>query len=354
MDLIKSIIKWLLYHGGAFLLYHVGALPLYHRLRNRHVLTVAMFHRVLSRKDPRWNSALPDWTLAEDVFEDCLSFFMRHYTVVGQEEVMASLHAKWPLPSRSLLLTFDDGFADNEEYALPILRRLGLPAAEFITSDCIGRKNRLWTEDFLWDYHRGQITQEEVASVYHLIPTDIPRSTEDTLGMVEEIKRRGPQLSEPEVLAALAQLHKPHMCPGTPAQMLNAGQVRTLAHHGVAIGAHGKTHVALPFATDLTAELRQPRRVIEDLLASEPQRIFNALALPYGDGTPDIIDRAIEEGYQLVFTTQAELLPLPCGYLPTPVIGRINVSGPALAPHGRLRPELLALEFFRRPHARLK
>src|SRR5262245_18551145 len=56
LDAAKSAIKRLLYAGGAFYLYH--------RLRNRSALTVAMFHRVLSPKDPRWNGALPHWTLA--------------------------------------------------------------------------------------------------------------------------------------------------------------------------------------------------------------------------------------------------------------------------------------------------
>src|SRR5262249_18700325 len=124
LDAAKSAIKRLLYAGGA--------LSLYHRLRNRSALTVAMFHRVLSPKDPRWNGALPHWTLAEDVFDDCLSFFKRHYTIVGLQDLLGSLRGERSLPPRSLLLTFDDGYADNEEYALRLLRRHGLPAVVFI------------------------------------------------------------------------------------------------------------------------------------------------------------------------------------------------------------------------------
>src|SRR5712691_8383855 len=60
-------------------LYHCGALSLYHRVRNRNVLTVAMFHRVLKQNDPRWLTAFPQWTLSDD-FDACLAFFKRHYT----------------------------------------------------------------------------------------------------------------------------------------------------------------------------------------------------------------------------------------------------------------------------------
>lgn len=346
MERAKSVIKRLLYAGGA--------LSLYHRLRNRRVLTVATFHRVLSRDDPRWNSSLPEWTLAEDVFEDCLIFFKRHYTVVGLEDLLASLRAERPLPSRSLLLTFDDGYADNEEYALPLLRRHGLPAAVFIFSDAIGQKTRPWTEDFLSAYLQGDISPDEVASFHYMLDPSAARSTEKTLALVCDIVHRGPQLNAPEVQTALSQLRKPVACVSEPAQMLGAEQVRTLARHGVAIGAHGKTHTALPFATDLAAELREPRRVLEDVLASEAQCSVKALALPHGAHTSDIIDHSLQEGYQLIFTSLEELSRITCGRLSTPVIGRINVSGPALAPYGRLRPEFLAFHFFRRPHAKLK
>src|SRR6202022_1197053 len=109
-------------------IYRIGVLSLYHRLRNRQVLTVAMFHRVLKRDDPRWEPALPSWTLADDVFDECLAFFKRHYALVTLDDVKASLEGVRRLPPRSLLITFDDGFADNSDYALPLLRKHGVSA----------------------------------------------------------------------------------------------------------------------------------------------------------------------------------------------------------------------------------
>jgi peptidoglycan/xylan/chitin deacetylase (PgdA/CDA1 family) len=342
----KSAIKRLLYAGGA--------LSLYHRLRNRSTLTVAMFHRVFSLEDRRWNGAFPDWTLAEDVFDDCLKFFKRHYTIVGLQDLLASLCAELPLPSRSLLLTFDDGYADNEEYALRALRRHRLPAVVFVISDAVGQKNRPWTEDFLWAYLSGGITSDEVTSVHELLNPGFPCSPDNTLARVWDIVRRGPQLSEPEVQVALSKLRKPLTRVNDPAQMLSIEQMHTLVRHGVAIGAHGKTHTAFPVATDLTAELREPRRVLENVLATEPHDPVNALSFPHGAHTSDIVDRAFQEGYRLIFTSCEELSPVTRGRLRTPVIGRINVTGPAFAPQGRLRPDLLAFHFFRRPHAKLK
>jgi hypothetical protein len=51
--------------------YGTRILSLNHRLRNRRVLTVATFHRVLKRDDPRGETALHLCTLLDDVFDDC-------------------------------------------------------------------------------------------------------------------------------------------------------------------------------------------------------------------------------------------------------------------------------------------
>ena len=41
-------------------------------------------------------------------------------------------------PAGAVVITFDDGFADNGELAAPLLRRFGTPAALFVVSDCVG------------------------------------------------------------------------------------------------------------------------------------------------------------------------------------------------------------------------
>src|SRR5512134_3186190 len=72
-------------------LYRLGGLSLYHRIRNRNVLTVAIFHRVLKDGDPRWRTALPQWTITNELFSQCLDFFSRHYNIVALPDVLAHL-----------------------------------------------------------------------------------------------------------------------------------------------------------------------------------------------------------------------------------------------------------------------
>src|SRR5690606_5764285 len=123
-DMPKEFLKSVLYRSGA--------LGLYHRLRNRRSLTVVSFHRILREDDPRWATCDPDYTLRADAFAASLAFFRRHYNVVSLEQVLDARRGAGRLPPRALLITFDDGWADTAQVALPELQRAGLPAVLFL------------------------------------------------------------------------------------------------------------------------------------------------------------------------------------------------------------------------------
>ena len=127
-------------------LYASGALGLYHRLRNADSLTVVMFHRTLRPGDPRWSTCDPDYTLPESLFVASLGFFARHYRVVSLDQVLEARRDGTRLPPRALLITFDDGWLDNVDYALPALQRSGLPAVMFVAADAVGAGQPFWQE----------------------------------------------------------------------------------------------------------------------------------------------------------------------------------------------------------------
>ena len=48
-----------------------------------------------------------------------------------------------PLPAKALLISFDDGYADNYNYAYPVLREEQVPGTFFVVSSTIGKENRM-------------------------------------------------------------------------------------------------------------------------------------------------------------------------------------------------------------------
>ena len=63
---------------------------------------------------------------------------LRRYNVILLEELVACLREHRLLPAKSVVVTFDDGYFDNAELALPVLRRFGFPATVFLVSAADG------------------------------------------------------------------------------------------------------------------------------------------------------------------------------------------------------------------------
>jgi peptidoglycan/xylan/chitin deacetylase (PgdA/CDA1 family) len=100
---------------------------------------IALFHRV----DDRWKGNPISSTEAE--FIEYCDFFQRHFTVVTLTELLRKLKTGENV-SRHLVITFDDGYKDNHDFAAVELRKRNLPATFFVATDFISTNRVPW-----WD-----------------------------------------------------------------------------------------------------------------------------------------------------------------------------------------------------------
>lgn len=331
------------------LLYVSGLLGLYHRVRNADSLTVVMFHRTLSPDDPRWRTCDPDYTLETRWLADSLAFFRRHYHVVSLEQVLASRRDGTPLPPRALLITFDDGWADNAHYALPELRRAELPALMFVVSDAVGTRQPFFQERLIAALRRGALKLADLAAAMqpHLAEPWQPR--DESLGQLREAITRLERMPAERRDAVLA----PFMAALDDGQrhMVTAGELQQLADGGVALGLHGKTHTPMKHAADLDAELSGARAALARHLGQAAPSA-ESMSFPHGSFDEAIAQRARDAGYELVFTSVPVLNPSGggVGWL----LGRTGFETDAVVDaRGRFRPDWLALYLFRKPVRRL-
>ena len=89
-------------------------------------LRVLMYHRINDR--PGNPGTIPTTLFAEQMAQ----LGELGYTVVGIDAVARHYRSGDPLPARSVLLTFDDGYHDHLENALPALRQHGYRATMFV------------------------------------------------------------------------------------------------------------------------------------------------------------------------------------------------------------------------------
>ena len=95
--------------------------------------TIVTFHRV--------TDDLPEdgITCGASKFQDFCEFFQRHFDVMPLSEQIARANAGIRIGG-TLSITFDDGYLDNAEVAVPILEKVGVPATFFLTTGFVGSR----------------------------------------------------------------------------------------------------------------------------------------------------------------------------------------------------------------------
>lgn len=97
----------------------------------------------------RWDATLQRLILTPDQLDAQLRTFRKAgYHFVEGQDAIKYLRGEKSLRSRAILLTFDDGYADFLEHALPVLQHHDAPSVLFVVSRLLGGRNE-------WDVQRG-------------------------------------------------------------------------------------------------------------------------------------------------------------------------------------------------------
>ena len=262
-------------------------------------LSTLIFHRVLPEPDP----LLPGEVDAAR-FDAMCGWLARWFRVLPLTDALSKLR-ECRLPRRSLCITFDDGYADNHDLAMPILQRHGLSATFFVTTGVIGG-GRMWNDtviesvrhtaaghidgyalglDGLGSLPLGNLAQRRVAierllrAVKHLEPAD-------RVDRVERLRR---------------------LCGTEPRQdmMMSEVQVRGLRDGGMQIGGHTVTHPILSRLGDDEArrEISEGKKTLEGWLGSEVPVFAYPNGRPGDDFEPRHGQMAREAGFVAALTT---------------------------------------------------
>ncbi|WP_198372232.1 polysaccharide deacetylase family protein [Roseomonas rosulenta] len=287
---MKSLVKSLLYAAGLA--------RLWHRWRNHAALTVVMFHRVLPPEDSRFAGANPTYTVTPGELDRYLGFFRRFYSVVSLGDVERAAEGA-ALPPCPLLITFDDGWQDNAEYALPVLRAHGMPAVLFVATGHVGREDGFWQEE-VFDRIAAGAPQD-----------DGWRAADAAVAELQAL----PAGERARRITALAPR-------ALPRRMADAQELREMQQGGISIGGHGESHEPLTAVPDASAEFLRCRERLAELGLGGARPAFS---FPHGRWTPRLVEAARAAGFGLCFTSEAELTPVRA-LRPDAAIGRVAIG----------------------------
>jgi len=107
---------------------------------NTEGVPVLMYHSVKYEKDNPVR-------IPKEKFKEQMKYLKDNgYTTLSLDELYDFLENNNPIPKKSVVLTFDDGYKDNYENAYPILKEYGFKATIFMITSCIGTGEYLTLE----------------------------------------------------------------------------------------------------------------------------------------------------------------------------------------------------------------
>ena len=102
---------------------------------------ILLYHRVANAESDPWQLAV-----TPEHLEEHLQFLTRHYSVIPLKELSKNLEDR-RLKRRSVVVTFDDGYADNLLNAKPLLEKYDVPATVFVATGYIEQDREFWWDE---------------------------------------------------------------------------------------------------------------------------------------------------------------------------------------------------------------
>lgn len=245
-------------------------------------LTILIYHRVLSQPDPM-QSDCPD----VDTFDWQMSLLARNFSVLPLAEAIERLKAG-SLPPRPACVTFDDGYADNYENALPVLQRHGLSATFFVATDYLNG-GAMWNDMVIEAVRCAPQPSLDLASLR--LETYATGTTAERVHTAERIIKNLKHRS-PGERADLAKGVADCVGVALPRLMMQDEQVVALNRAGMTIGAHTATHPIL--ACVEPEDAREDIRLGRDYLAALIGDQIDLFAYPNGLPGRDYTARHVE------------------------------------------------------------
>jgi peptidoglycan/xylan/chitin deacetylase (PgdA/CDA1 family) len=277
-------------------------------------LVVLTYHRIAEPGVDRFYD--PVISATPESFRAQVKWLSNHVRLLTLHELIDQVLTSSPWRGPAVLLTFDDGYRDNFDVAVPILRERNIPATFFIPTAFLESPRLPWWDHIAYVIKQTQMRQLTLernpggggaAPPLKIDLEKMPRSVA-IMTIVHEFLNDtiADEQWFLEQLNGRAEVDVNHNSLGR-ALFMTWDQVRALADSGagLTVGSHAHGHHKLATLDDESqrSELAGSKQILENRLGRE----VTALAYPYGwPGTYTASTKvfAAGAGYRLAFTSR--------------------------------------------------
>ncbi len=201
-------------------------------------------------------------------FENHMKTLARKFRPVSLDEVLQFAQAGRQLPPGAVAVTFDDGFADNYELALPILNRYGIPASFYIMVNAVENGTLPWYCRLRFAFHATNKMEWKDPVNGRTFRLDVPEERRVALQLAWDTGAKLTGSVQDRFIGGVEEALGTEPANAPHGFMMTWEQVRGLRKAGHTVGAHTLSHpnVAQVSVSEARSEIVESKRRLEEKL----------------------------------------------------------------------------------------
>jgi peptidoglycan/xylan/chitin deacetylase (PgdA/CDA1 family) len=271
---------------------------------------ILMFHRVRPRLPEAFEPNQP-----LEITPEFLSALLEHlrsrqYDIISLDLALERLRGGPGPDAPFVVLTFDDGYRDFVEFALPVLERNGAPFVAYVTSGFADGSARLWWVELEEAIRRLDRIDLVAAGRRFVRESRSALEKTEAFAALYWLLRAGPEEELLRVASELCRQASIETRALTSSLCLDWDELRELARCELAtIGTHTATHPRLAKLDRASAlhEMREGRLAVERELGLETWHFCYPVGDPTSAGKREF-DLAAELGFESAVTTRPGMI----------------------------------------------
>lgn len=270
------------------------------RLQAQQVV-VLRYHSVLNSPAEHADSIGSGIIHSGEVFSQQMEYLSRTCNPVTMNQVLDFVRGTRSVPQRSVAVTFDDGFADNLNVAVPIMNRYGVPGTIYVATDYLSRIPWFCTLRFIFARtQRASFTDPFDGTVRQL---DNPKDRRQSFLACSRACAATPRAEIDAAMASLERALDAEYQPGQPI-MLNWDGVREILRQGHMVGSHTRTHPNMAYipAEEISDEMWHSKAVLERETGSEINHFSYPSPIMEPHWTTHTMEACRRAGYDMAVT----------------------------------------------------
>ncbi|MCL2304078.1 MAG: polysaccharide deacetylase family protein [Planctomycetaceae bacterium] len=293
---------------------------------------ILYFHSVSNDREGQRSYIGPGITATAGTFRQYMHLLKERFHPVTLDEIADWVSGNKRIPSRSVAITFDDGFADNYHLAAPIMEEFGIRGTFYLTAGCVENQTLPWFCKTLYLFeqakNKGIVLRDPWAKRDWQL--DSPREHQEAFMFHNEQCAAFSWKQQNERIEWLENHFSFRYNDAIAPRMMTWEMARELIQRGHNIGNHTYSHPNVGYISteDRQIEIVESHRLLAEKLKQTPKHFSYPHPYLNPQHNPESDKQVLVLGYETIVLTEwgGVKRETPPFHLPRVSIGEMSID----------------------------